>query len=83
MLCCLVTVNLGASVIGTLAFSFTLALIYLKIDIDLLHGYGQLKNLFGQRASVNRNPNLQTGINLPKDGLEIIALLQSTQERLS
>ena len=57
--------------IGSLTFS--LALISLEMDLELLHGYSQLNYLFGQRASVNRNHDLQFGINLPEDGHGLIA----------
>ena len=74
----MVTVNVRASVIENLTFSFTLALIYLKMDMDLLHGYSQCKNIG------HGNPNLQFhfGNNLLEDGHGFIAWLQSTQESL-
>ena len=65
--------------IENLTFSFTLALIYLKMDMDLLLRYSQCKNI------CHRKPYLQFyfGINLLEDGHGFIASLQSTQEHLS
>ena len=66
-------VNVRTSVIENLTFSFTFALIYLKMDMDLLLRYSQRKNI------CHKTPNLQFhfGINLPEDGHGFIALLQS------